>query len=439
VSAITRDVERLPAPGISQRRVERARAALGAAALLVVAAGTSLIVVSSAGGRSQLVPGYGDRLPAWLSGPLPALDPLRWTQFGPILLALLGGYLVLALGLGRAGGRAVGVTVVGLHLLLFLGPPLLSRDVFNYIEYARLGAVHHLNPYDHGAASAPLDPAFHYLGWRYVPSVYGPFYTLVSYPSAAFGLGGALWAMKALTCGAALGSLALVRSCALRLGRDPVTPVLLVGLNPVWLLYAVGGAHNDLLMVALMVAGTYLYLSRRPLAAGATIVAAAAMKVMGGILLPFMLAASRDRARLLAGAGAAAGATVLAALIAFGPPVMDLFGLLGHQQHFDGLRSVQHSLGEVGLGTPRHIARTAGTLAVVLVTAWQLVRVRRGADWIAAAGWSVLALLVTTSWLMPWYLVWLLPLAALGSSRGLRGAALAFTAYLAVVTALPPS
>ncbi len=439
MSAISRAVDRLPAGGVSPRHLERARTALGAVALLVVMACSALIVVSSAGGRSLLVPGYGHRFPGWLRGPLPALDPLRWSQFGPVLLVLVGGYLVLALGLGRVRGWALGVTVVGLHLLVFLGPPLLSRDVFNYIEYARLGAVHHLNPYDHGAISAPLDPAVHYLGWRYVPTVYGPIYTLASYASAGFGLGGALWAMKALTCAVALGALALLRSCALRLGRDPVVPVALVALNPIWLLYAVGGVHNDVLMVAPMLAGIALHLSRRPVAAGASIVAAAGVKLTGVILLPFMLVASRDRGRLLAGAVAAAAAMAAVALFAFGPHVLDLFGLLRRQQHLDGLRSVQHMLGEVGLGAPAHTLRTDGALLVVIVTVWQLVRVRRGADWIAAAGWSVLALLLTTSWLMPWYLVWLLPLAALGASRRLRGAALAFTTYLAIVAVLPPT
>ena len=439
MSAIARAADRLPAGALSPRRLERARTALGAAALLVVVVTSALIVVSSAGGRSLLVPGYGHRFPAWLSGPLTALDPLRWSEFGPVLLALLGGYLVLALGLGRIGGWALGVTVVGLHLLVFLGPPLLSRDVFNYIEYARLGAVHHLNPYDHGAISAPLDPALHYLGWRYMPTVYGPLYTLASYASAGFGLGGALWAMKALTCAVALGALALLRTCALRLGRDPALPVALVALNPIWLLYAVGGVHNDVLMVAPMLAAIALYLSRSPLGAGASVVVAAGVKLTGAILLPFMLASSRERARVLAGAGAAGVALAAAALLAFGPHVLDLVGLLSRQQRLEGLRSVQHMLGEAGLAAQAHVLRALGTLAVALVTAWQLVRVHRGADWISAAGWSVLALLLATSWLMPWYVVWLLPLAALGASRNLRLAALAFTAYLVIVSVLPPT
>ncbi len=49
-------------------------------------------------------------------------------------------------------------------------------------------------------------------------------------------------------------------------------------------------------------------------------------------------------------------------------------------------------------------------------------------DWITATGWAVVALLVTSTFLLPWYVVWLLPFAALTDSRALRVAALALTA-----------
>jgi hypothetical protein len=46
------------------------------------------------------------------------------------------------------------------------------------------------------------------------------------------------------------------------------------------------------------------------------------------------------------------------------------------------------------------------------------------------AGWATLVLLVTSTWLLPWYGAWLLPLAALGRSRLLRAATIAATAFL---------
>src|SRR3712207_8552158 len=37
-----------------------------------------------------------------------------------------------------------------LHVLFTIAPPLISKDVFSYIGYARLGSVHGLNPYENG-------------------------------------------------------------------------------------------------------------------------------------------------------------------------------------------------------------------------------------------------------------------------------------------------
>lgn len=62
-----------------------------------------------------------------------------------------------------------------------------------------------------------------------------------------------------------------------------------------------------------------------------------------------------------------------------------------------------------------------------------LVRVRRGADWLTATGWSFVALLVTTTWLLPWYVAWVAPFAALSADRRLLVAAWAFTLSVVVL------
>jgi hypothetical protein len=54
----------------------------------------------------------------------------------------------------------------------------------------------------------------------------------------------------------------------------------------------------------------------------------------------------------------------------------------------------------------------------------------RWRDSLTASGWATLALLVTLSWVLPWYVLWALPMAALSRSRALRACVLAFGAYL---------
>jgi hypothetical protein len=86
-------------------------------------------------------------------------------------------------------------------------------------------------------------------------------------------------------------------------------------------------------------------------------------------------------------------------------------------------------------GTPRwwRHAFVAGFLAVLVLALW---RTARGADWRVTAGWATLALLVSTAWLLPWYAIWVLPLAAVSGNRRLRVATLVFSAY-AVLIHLP--
>jgi hypothetical protein len=71
-------------------------------------------------------------------------------------------------------------------------------------------------------------------------------------------------------------------------------------------------------------------------------------------------------------------------------------------------------------------------IAVLLVIAIGL----RRRDWIAGAGWAQLALIAGLAWLMPWYLVWALPLAALSQSTALRRTVMIFTTFL-LLTFLP--
>jgi hypothetical protein len=70
------------------------------------------------------------------------------------------------------------------------------------------------------------------------------------------------------------------------------------------------------------------------------------------------------------------------------------------------------------------IVLLVGTVVAMLWRTW------RGYDWIAATGWSTLALLVASAWILPWYVVWLLPFAALSRGRSLKLLAIGFCAFV---------
>jgi hypothetical protein len=231
----------------------------------------------------------------------------------------------------------------------------------------------------------------------------------------------------------------LVARAAAKMGRSPRTAAAFLGLNPVLLELAVGGAHNDtLLLVALgwalvLSAGT----SPRMEAGARALVAAVAVKITAGLALGFLvLAPSQTRQRLRVAVSAATSLAVVGvlAVVGFGSHALGFLNAVGEQQQMVATHSIPaESARLVGLtGTPawwRHLFILA-FLAVLVFSLW---RTARGADWRAAAGWSTLALLVCTAWLLPWYAVWPLPLAALSRDRRLQVATLFFCAYALLI------
>src|SRR5579871_4097597 len=73
-------------------------------------------------------------------------------------------------------------TVVAVHAILLLAPPLALTDIFNYINYGRMGVVDHLNPYTTIPVLEPhSDPSFDLSNWHNLLSPYGPLFTLITY------------------------------------------------------------------------------------------------------------------------------------------------------------------------------------------------------------------------------------------------------------------
>jgi alpha-1,6-mannosyltransferase len=209
---------------------------------------------------------------------------------------------------------------------------------------------------------------------------------------------------------------------------------VLVGLNPVIVLYGVGGGHNDLMMLAILAAALYVLIQERERRGGALIVTATAVKLTAGLLLPFALAGrcrgeSSARMRLALGATLGAVAVAVLAFAFFGTAPLHLPATLQGIQAEGGAHSIVGFLAAaVGIEPiPRALA-VGLTLAFLAVSGWLLRRVWLGEmDWIRGAGWATVALLLTTGFLVPWYVAWLLPLAALCSDRRLLAAAVILT------------
>jgi hypothetical protein len=328
----------------------------------------------------------------------------------------------------RVGRRAVWGLILALVMGFAVAPVLLSHDVYSYVDYARLGVRHGLDPYVHPPLAAPGDPAYAHVTWIEATSAYGPLFTLLTYPLAWLPVGFAVAALKAVAALSVLGIAALTARIAAWRGIDPLRAAAFVALNPLVLVHVVGGAHNDALTMLLAMLSVAAILSGRELSGGATLVAAIATKLSAAFFAPFALVGTQRRGRLLAGAAGVIAAMGLFAYLAFGWDWLHGFGLAGENQSRTSHMSVPITFARISGLDPDGVRLAFAVLFVALVLYLLAWTARRG-DWIRAAAWTAFGLLIATAWLLPWYLIWPLPLAAISRDRALQLLTLALTAY----------
>ncbi len=315
-------------------------------------------------------------------------------------------------------------------LPLLAAPPLLSFDAYSYAAQGYM--VHRgFDPYTFGPAV--LDGVYQEQVdqyWQYTPAPYGPLslqiqHVLVDLSGFNAYLSAILMRIPALV-GVVLIAVYLPR-LARRLGYDREATIWLAVLNPLLVLHFVGGAHNDSLMVGLMVFGLWLAV-RRHLVWGALAVAAAAtikQPAAAAILAVAALHARRVKGEeptnrevvraavpaigvflagfvgisLATGLGfgwvRAAGVpgiirSMLAPFTALGTGLEWLFNLVGWT---DTAGAVVPFLQKVGMGV--------GALASL----WLIWRFKARRP-VRTLGWILLVFVVTGAVVHPWYLLW---------------------------------
>ncbi|MCW3066097.1 MAG: hypothetical protein JWN32_3269 [Solirubrobacterales bacterium] len=401
--------------------------------------GLTVVIATGMVATPQLVQAGHNTLPGWILGPLPAGISLGGGLFIELLAAMLGCWFIVLIAARRLPWRLALAGIVGMNVVAMLAPPMLSTDVFNYIDYGRLGVVHGLDPYLHGAIAARSDPVFHWTGqlWIHTPTVYGPLFTLLSYAFVPLGVAGSLWAFKVVAALACIGIALCVAGAARAWGRDPIRPALMVGANPLIVLYAVGGAHNDLLM-ALGLALALLLVARGLDGTGpGAALAGAAIKASGLVAVPFIVLGARRRLRAIVIAAGVAAVLAGVTLILFGTAPFNIGSVLARHERIGEASSVPGWLAtRLGYGLPGHGGRAILQALIVLTGAiCLLVAVVRRQAWLSAGAVAAMAVLMLSTTLFPWYLSLALPLAALAPSRIVRLSAPAATGLLVLMRA----
>jgi alpha-1,6-mannosyltransferase len=420
--------------------------------------GSALMAFGGVGAGA--VPRYKDAVAellhlAWLRGS-PATRNLS------TVLALLGVALLAAAWwqlrhlLPRLTTRTV-LLVTGVWALpLLLGPPLFSRDVFAYAGQGNLLA-YDIDPYTYGPVAVGgkwmfgVDDA-----WRSSPSPYGPVWLWLSGRVVALSGDHVVPAVMMLRLLCVLGILMVAWALPRLAVTHGVAPqrALWLGLaNPFVLIHGIGGAHNDALMIGLLLVGLAVA-SASPtpprLAAATVVITVAALVKLPAIgavaFLPMLLPGWPRRIRTGIALGLVSAVTAISVTAATGLGwgwVETLDTGSTRPSIFSPVTGVgtlfDRTLRGVGLvetsGQVTRIVFVVGLAVAGLVSLTLLLRAHHlGA--MRALGLALVAIAALAPVVQPWYLLWgLVLLAAVGGERVLL--ALGALSVVLCLTLLP--
>jgi alpha-1,6-mannosyltransferase len=361
------------------------------------------------------------------------------------------GLAVLRAPRSAPGGRRLLVILLGITLLfgmtMLLLPTLPSDDIFSYILYGRISAIHHANPLVAVPSDFPNDPFLTRVFWRDVRSVYGTVWLMLSSGLSllAEAFGGSLLSyvlsFKLLGLAAHIVNAWLIwRILGVLSPQWRLRGTLLYAWNPLCLLEFCASGHNDAVMLSLLLVGVYCLVRQWEVAALVAFGLSISIKYVPVVLLPFYLVwiAHSARARGLdfqgiakelawrAGVLAAvviavtipywAGPQTVGALL-FSPPAQQLNNSLLESISWP-LRSLTQGLLGLSVDAARTLVDTTLKAAALLVflILWlrEFRRARSLEGMLRAWGWVLLwYVLVASGWFWPWYVTWAVAIVAL--------------------------
>lgn len=206
-----------------------------------------------------------------------------WLEVAPLMLAFMLVFLVYLLALrvlpGKITQRFLLRSTFWLGMFFVLIPVVTSPDVYSYIAYARMGLLYHLNPLTTLPEALRSDVIYTYVAWPDQPSAYGPTWILVtSVFQGLASLVGLSWLLivvlvplRLLGLAMHLISVALIWSLSGSLQgergqvaqRRRMLATLAFAWNPLLLLEACTNAHNDAMLLCLLLLALWCMWHRR--------------------------------------------------------------------------------------------------------------------------------------------------------------------------------
>ena len=373
----------------------------------------------------------------WFFGDPSASNPGQTFLLLPGVVAVYGGMILFIrvwFGLVQALRYRPGAPIRTLAAMmavwivpLLVVAPLFSKDVYSYAAQGEMMS-HHINPYDYGPGTIGFGPYTAGVGnlWLNTPAPYGPFFLMLAGWAASLSGHNALVTVELLRIMSVAG-VALIAYCIPKLARaygmDPGKAFAVALLNPLTLLALIGGAHNDAIMVGLLVAGVTAAKYRHPVVGIVLCTLAAAIKVPAAIGIVYVAwdwagpdVELRQRVKPLVKGGLIAVAVM--AVLSF---VSGLgWGWIANLGTPDAVRSWMAPATAVGLvfsgalhvlhigvslGGVLTITRLLGLIAATVIAGYCLLH-KEAMGTLTALGVTALAFVLLGPVVQPWYLTW---------------------------------
>jgi hypothetical protein len=325
-------------------------------------------------------------------------------------------------------------------ILLFL-PALFSHDLFSYIIYGRIVSVYGNNPYTTVPIEVATDPFQRFVDWKGVPSVYGPVWTTFSAVLTYVGGSNVQFEILAFKFAAVvlhLSNVYLIWQILTKLDlKWRAAGTLLYAWNPLTVIEFAGNGHNDVMMLFFVLLAVYAYVQQKRYLGLVFLTLSVLTKFITIVLVPmyvFLLLRkepdNRARGLVLAKSGLVVGVLFFGFWLPFWAGFSTIFALKGQP----ALSEYVNSLPQVGFWLIRSALQVVLPMTDLQAYSMGDTIVRDGAMVIFFAYWLkvlfetksfpqmlgnwfkvlVFYLVFVGTWFWPWYVTWLVVLAALG-------------------------
>lgn len=221
--------------------------------------------------------------------------PLSTYLFTSVIVFLCATYCFTLYGVYRKwlSGKIIWTIVVCVSIILLFSYNAFSYDLFNYIFDAKIITQYGQSPYEHKALDYPSDPMLGFMHWTHRTYPYGPLWLVLSTPLSFLGGGYFLptfYLFKLLMVGAYLLCSVMIYKIANKTKLvNPIFALSFFALNPFVIVESLVSAHNDIVMMGLVMVSTYFLISKHAVKGFLFFVLSVLVKFATILLIPLFL------------------------------------------------------------------------------------------------------------------------------------------------------